>query len=468
MEQTNEQRCWPISSSLEKSRGGNFRAPEDPRGIGLIPAGPERLRRAPTIQDYLAVSLLQLAYALHWGALLGIVIQERVEHFVAPERKGWALALVMLGGGVVSTAVQIGIGVISDRTRSRWGRRLPYILAGIVFTIPFLYLLGRATSYNSVFVAFLGIQFFLNVSMGPYQALIPDLIHPTHHGRASAFLGLTNILGQTVGVALPGLILGKHPKILVHFPLETRLLFLMLTLAAVLLLFGVLTAFLFPRWAFDDKEVITGEGLEEVFRLRIRENPDFYWLLASRFVFNLGFYTATAFLLYYVRDTLGVGERAEQAVSILMLLATLFSLAGVIPSGILSDRMSKITLIFISAGITGAGALIFVTTSSLSVAFAAGIAFGIGWGAFSAVDWALACNLLPPKRQAKFMGIWSFAYTVPQMLAPALLGRLADYANHEYGMGVGWRLAIAFILLYLLAGTYLIRFVRERPVHIPS
>jgi MFS family permease len=425
-------------------------------------------RRAPTFQDYLTVSLLQLAYAFHWGAILGIVIQERVKHFVPAEEKGWALSLAMLGGGFVSTVVQIGIGVVSDRTRSRWGRRLPYIVAGILLTIPFLYILGRAASYGVVVIAFLGIQFFLNVSMGPYQALIPDLIRPSHHGRASGYLGMANIIGQTGGLALPGLMLGEHPKVFIHSPLEDRVFLLTMSLGALLLVFAGVTALLFPRRALDDGEVVTEKGWDEVFRLRIREYPDFYWLLTSRFVLNLGFYTATTFLLYYVQDTLKMGARAEQVVSILMLVATCASLAGVIPWGMMSDRMSKKRLIYISCTITGAGALVFVVTSSLAIAMGAAILFGIGWGAFSAVDWAFACNLLPPKQQAKFMGIWSFAYTVPQMLAPVIVGRLADLINAQFGMGAGWRFAMSFIIVYLLTGTTLIRFVREKPLALPT
>lgn len=422
----------------------------------------------PTTREYLTVSLLQLAYAFHWGALLGIVIQERVAHFVPPDEKGRALSFAMFGGGLISTAVQVGIGVISDRTRSRWGRRLPYIVMGIVLTMPFLYFLGIAADYWDVAIAFWGIQFFLNVSMGPYQALIPDLILPTHHGRASGFLGMANIIGQTGGLTLPGLILGTYPKIMTHYPLQTRVLILTLTLAAFLLIFGFITALIFPRWAFEDNEVITEKGWSEIFNLRIREYPDFYWLLMSRFILNLGFYTATAFLFYYVQDTLRVGARAEQVVAMLMLLATIASLAGVLPSGYMSDRMSKKTLIYISCGITGVGALIFVTTSSVSSALSAALLFGIGWGAFSAVDWAFACNLLPPIHKAKFMGIWSFAYTAPQMLAPVLVGRLADSFNATFGMGTGWRLAMSFIIVYLLMGATLIRFIREKPVAISS
>ncbi|MHA2621267.1 MAG: MFS transporter [bacterium JZ-2024 1] len=418
----------------------------------------------PALRDYLSVSVLQFAYALHWGALLGVVIQERVAHFVPAEHKGWALSIAMLGGGFVSTFVQVAIGVISDRTRSRWGRRLPYIVAGILLTIPFLYLLGTADGYSAVVVAFLGIQFFLNISMGPYQALIPDLIQPTHHGRASGYLGMANVLGQTAGLALPGLILGKHPKLLVRLTLESRVLILTMLLGTVLLVFGAFTAFVFPRWAFQNGEVVTEKGWAEVFRLRICEYPDFYWLLISRFTLNLGFYTATTFLLYYVQDTLKMGIRAEQVVSVLMILATVASLAGVLPSGILSDQMSKKQLIYLSCGITGAGALIFVATSSVSAAIIAAVLFGIGWGAFSAVDWAFVCNLLPPKHQAKFMGIWSFAYTVPQMLAPLLVGRLADYINVSFGMGTGWRIAMSSILLYLLLGTWFVRFVREKRI----
>jgi len=60
-----------------------------------------------------------------------------------------------------------------------------------------------------------------------------------------------------------------------------------------------------------------------------------------------------------------------------------------------------------------------------------GFFFGIGYGAFLAVDWALATDILPSTQDfGKDMGIWHMAWGVPQIVAPLLSGVLLDTFRH--------------------------------------
>jgi MFS family permease len=63
--------------------------------------------------------------------------------------------------------------------------------------------------------------------------------------------------------------------------------------------------------------------------------------------------------------------------------------------------------------------------------------FGIGFGAFSVMDWALATDVLPNKEEfAKDMGIWSLAMVLPQVVAAPIAGVLLDwgqvYQSHQF------------------------------------
>jgi MFS family permease len=90
--------------------------------------------------------------------------------------------------------------------------------------------------------------------------------------------------------------------------------------------------------------------------------------------------------------------------------------------------------------------------------------FGCGLGAFAAVDWALAVNLLPRgNTAAKFMAIWHTCMTVPQILSP-VFGPVGDALNARYGHGFGWRAAMLSSVIYLVIGTALLHRIRERPV----
>jgi MFS family permease len=162
-----------------------------------------------------------------------------------------------------------------------------------------------------------------------------------------------------------------------------------------------------------------------------------------------------------VSDTLHA-PHPEKTVGYLFILVTVSGLLGNFPAGILSDRMSKKLVIYISAAITGLAALIFLLTSSLTIAFGAAFIFGMGFGAFAAVDWAFATNLLPDRDEAKFMGLWHVAYTVPQVIAPLIGGIVAYFFNQHVAQGFGYRVVLFLVLVYLVLGTLMIRPINEK------
>ena len=80
-----------------------------------------------------------------------------------------------------------------------------------------------------------------------------------------------------------------------------------------------------------------------------------------------------------------------------------------------------------------------------------GVLFGIGYGAYAAVDWALAIDVLPSEHSAaKDLGIWAIANTLPQVLAPVIAGPLLDIFNRRtpnLGYTIIYSLAIVEVAL---------------------
>src|SRR5438445_13173463 len=75
--------------------------------------------------------------------------------------------------------------------------------------------------------------------------------------------------------------------------------------------------------------------------------------------------------------------------------------------------------------------LLFGLVRSLSLLYVLGILYGIGYGAYYAVDWALACDVLPNREEAagRDMALWHVSFTLPQVLAPAILAGLLRFFN---------------------------------------
>jgi MFS family permease len=104
-------------------------------------------------------------------------------------------------------------------------------------------------------------------------------------------------------------------------------------------------------------------------------------------------------------------------------------------------------------------------THTLGVAVIVGALWGLGWGAYQSVDWALATDVLPRPEKAdgatsfaRYMGIWSLASTLPQVAAPAI-GPLIQLVNDHAARG-GYTLMFCLVFVYFLLGAVLVRNVR--------
>ena len=93
--------------------------------------------------------------------------------------------------------------------------------------------------------------------------------------------------------------------------------------------------------------------------------------------------------------------------------------------------------------------------------FALGIAYGVGYGLYFAVDWALACDTLPDKSQsAKDMGLFHVAQTLPQTIAPAIGGFLLDYFNHV-SPNSGYRAVFGSAIVFFVLGTVFVSRIKS-------
>ena len=292
------------------------------------------------------------------------------------------------------------------------GRRHPFILWGTILAAVAIIGFALAQNFVALVFAFFGIQLFLNIATGPYQALMPDTVSTDRTGLASAYMGAALLIGQLGGVlVLLGIAI-----------LHLTLLAVLSGIVALLLIGMAITVTQVhdsPASAAQGKNPI--EALRSLQRLGIRKYRDFFGLLYSRFFINLSYATVTSFLLYYLQDAVGPKSKASINQGIVILVATVAGLIGTLAVGRFADRISKKQLVYVSCAVLAFGAIIFTFATNMPVVVLVAFIFGAGWGAFSAVDWALAVNLLPEVEggAARYMAVWHVCLTMPQVIAPA-------------------------------------------------
>ena len=112
--------------------------------------------------------------------------------------------------------------------------------------------------------------------------------------------------------------------------------------------------------------------------------------------------------------------------------------------------MALASILFIAAGVW----------PSPGWVFAVGALFGVGYGAYQAVDWALAVDVLPPGEDAaKDMGLWHVALVLPQVLAPALSGAILGALKPVSLLG-GYAAVFTVSALWCVLGTVFVSRIR--------
>ena len=108
-------------------------------------------------------------------------------------------------------------------------------------------------------------------------------------------------------------------------------------------------------------------------------------------------------------------------------------------------------------------ALIFIAffPKAIPIVFVLGAAYGIGYGLYYAVDWALACDTLPDRASsAKDMGLFHIALTLPQFVVPFFAGPALDHFN-AVSPNLGYRVVFASAIVLLAIGTVFVSRIRS-------
>lgn len=120
------------------------------------------------------------------------------------------MSLVFMAGPLSGLIVQPLVGIFADRSKSRWGRRRPFMLAGVAVCIFAMMLLGWAKEIGSVlnssgFAIFLAvwaiylIDFSINAAMSTDRALVVDTLPPSQQEEGSAWAGRMFGFGSVAG-----------------------------------------------------------------------------------------------------------------------------------------------------------------------------------------------------------------------------------------------------------------------------
>lgn len=426
--------------------------------------------------DFALLSIYWVAIGYLWTSLGGLIIPDLVLQLVGKEHKGVALGVLEGIGSVMAIVWQPVIGAVSDRTRTRWGRRRPFVAVGTVGDVIFLIGLALSGSYWLVLIFYFLLQTASNTAQGPYQGLMPDVVPESQHGTASGYYGISNAVGLLAGTVGAGFILQHFGRIAAILSI------------CVLLIATVLPTVLFiPDRAKPKEEPFHGvrDALTKTFGRPLRF-PSFMWLMASRLLILMGLVGIQTFVFFYFNDVFFGGDRQAtiKATYTLLGLVIVCSLAVALPAAWASDRIGRRPFILVGGLIGAAGLLMLVFSHNqllppqlvqplahalkvpelAAQATLVGVLIGIGYGLFYSVDWAFIQDVIPRDEAGLFMGFSNIATAGSGIIARFVGGFLLDPFNagpHIFGLPGGYPVIFSVFCAWLLLGALLILKVPE-------
>jgi MFS family permease len=380
---------------------------------------PEALRTPTRRIRFGFILMLCLANVALWFSMqpvANILLPEQIDRFDPnPSRQILYNGLILFGGALLSVFSNPIGGALSDRTTSRFGRRIPWLIGCAALSAGALALMANATGIALLFVGYGLYQLIVNGALAALTAVVPDKAPEQQRGFVSAFVGLTLPVATVLGAVVVGLLV-------TNIQLGYYILIVALVVVMVLFSFTLRDARL-PREAAPP---FRWGAFVRSFWISPRKHPDFGWAFLSRFLVNVGWNTTVGGLLFqYLKYGVKVSNPAA-SVAIAQIVAVAMIVLSSIVGGYLSDRFQRRKIfVIISACMIAIALLLLALVTDWTAVLIAAVIVGLGFGAYLAVDLALLTEVLPSASdRGKDMGVFNIANALPGAIGPLAAGIL--------------------------------------------
>ncbi len=341
-----------------------------------------------------------IAWAGPTQLLLGLQMIE-----LRPDSKEESLALLMMLGGATAVVSSLITGYAADRSWfwvNRWGKRLPWVLLAAPLVTVGLFLMSFTPSFWVLTGLWCLVQVFVAFVTNNLMTVTADVVPQEKFGLVSGIVGATYTFGIVGGTAVATA----------------------LPITQAYWAVGVISLVFIFQFAVGRGHVDSHVRPHNSLSVTVGDEGSYrnYWLVfASRFVIHLANYTSLFYLLYYLRDHIGVPD-PDAGVLMLTVLYAVFTIITAIVSGNVSDRIGrrKILVVVSAFGVAAATGMMTIATG-MGLVCAAAILLGISWGVCSSVDQAMVNESLPSKRnRARDVSLMSLTQGVSNMFCGGL------------------------------------------------
>lgn len=386
-------------------------------------------RQAP---NWFGVTCFSFTYAMINTVLGFYLLPEEADRLNEGQGVTW-LSIYMCVIGATQLICPVA-GKLSDRHRSKFGKRRPYIVAGSAVALLGCQgmMLASFLEFRLLYIVSLALtEVALNFAYAAQSGLPTDLQGSGPQDPAvSGYTGLHTFLGFLTAIAT--LVATKNIALQVQYPVFS----VCLLASMVLICKSVKEA---PSDIGERDLPLTRKDFLTMFTLDVHQDWDFFCTCIAR----LWYYCAgsvSSYMTFYIRDMFNTPDDKDVRVSLatLLVLGQITGAVTTFQASKLSSRYGRKPLI---AGACIAMSCTFIlyaiapgvgSEGCWPLAVAAGAIFGAGCGSYMSVGYAIALDCLPKtKTTAEAFGLWGVVGCIGCALGPAIGGSILSFASYE-------------------------------------
>lgn len=338
-------------------------------------------------------------------------------------------------------------GSLSDRTDTKIGKRMPFIMGGTLLAVTFLILLSAADRRVSL-IMFIAVLFLLLLSMGLYRspavALMPDLTPNRLRSKANAVINLMGAVGGVYALLMIKLLVGagEHPD---YLPLFMSIGGLMLMAVAVLFL-TVKEKKAAMQMAEEEASATEASAMTEAATAEIKDaakqinaagktimpkevKRSMIFLLVSIFLWFMAYNAVTTAFSRYTRV---VWHMEGGSFADCLMVATVAAILSYIPIGNIASKAGRkktimagivlMSLCYLAAVFAG------VYHPVINIAFAI---IGVGWAAINVNSYPMIVEMSKGCDIGKFTGTYYTFSMAAQIFTPIFSGFLLENVSYR-------------------------------------
>jgi MFS family permease len=363
---------------------------------------------------WIIMAALALTGQIAW-AVEGAWFNTFVFDTITPDPR--PVAWMVAASAITATLTTLFMGTLSDRTRSRLGRRKPYILFGYILwglsTVLFptvAYIKASSLAVIMVVAADSIMTFFGSTANdAAFNAWTADIAASRERGRVEGVLNFSMYIAQIVSIVLAGMLIDQFGYFVFFY-----------ALGGIVMLVGLVAGLWLHDAPISESTEQKGSFWQEFVSLfnfdTLRKNRELFILLLFILVSSIGTQVSQPYLIVYLENFVGLTKTQFSLVGGVVLLG---SALLAVPFGILADRMNRRLMIVLSVSLGTIGAILFSLALSLPLLMVTGLLYmGVPLaGSIASVAWMK--DLLPEENRGKFLGIrMIFWIAIPMVVGP--------------------------------------------------